>query len=90
MSDLVRQAKEILAGRQKACPPDSLWHSEWKCLSSLVKSVRPTDPRFEVILAWLEEADTAYLRGNFSSFSRAKKRIELIVQKVRTGKTNHQ
>lgn len=90
MSRLVQQARAILAGKQVACATDSDWHSEWKNLAKRVRSIPANDPRSEVMLAWLEQADIAYLKGDFGSFSRAKKQIELIVQKVRTGKTNHQ
>jgi hypothetical protein len=61
------------------------WRAGWHEVDAMAKSVSRKDPRYEVVLAWLDHADTAYLRGDHKQFEKAVKFLKMLIQHVQPG-----
>ena len=78
------RALKLLAkaqGKVRLVPPANPdWLAEWRTLVYLTDGIRADDPRFQPVMATLEQCDAAFLANDWLAFQQAVARVWLAVQ----------
>ncbi len=56
------------------------WLAEWRTLARITDGIRADDPRFQPVMAALEQCDTTFLAGDWPAFQRAAAQVWRAVQ----------
>ena len=63
-------------------PANPEWLAEWRALARITDGITADDPRFQPIMAALEQCDMAYLAGDWPGFQRAALAVKRAVDGV--------
>lgn len=68
------------AVRTQARADTEAWLATWRELAAITDGITADDPRFQPVMAALEQCDTAYLAGDWPAFQRAALQVREVVQ----------